>query len=240
MSKLIGNSVKIILLLSLTASAQADVSANINVTDNYLYRGISNSDGKVALQGGIDYYNDFGLYGGIWATTMDFKYPDGNPNYEFDMYGGITGEIALINWDLGFLRFTYPGGASKYKLDSNEFHLALSHTFDTVSVNTKYHYSPDYSGAGHSQYIEGNIDIALPYKFNLMLHTGYQRFANNEWYLLPDYSDWRIAVGRNIAGFNVELGWTDTNVSSHQACFGGTDWCDSTISIDIRKNFQLF
>jgi uncharacterized protein (TIGR02001 family) len=218
----------------------ADVSANINVTDDYIYRGISNSDNDPAIQGGIDYFNDAGLYAGIWATSMDFQYPDGEPGYEFDMYGGITGEIANTSWDIGFLRFTYPNGASKYQLDSHEFHLGLSRSFEQFTAATKYHYSPDYSGAGNSHYLEAKIDVALPYDLNFTLHAGHQRFENNTWYGLPDYTDWRVAVGRDIAGFNVELGWTDTNVSDQQACFGGTTWCQSTVNINIRRDFQLF
>ncbi|MDT8372030.1 MAG: TorF family putative porin [Gammaproteobacteria bacterium] len=220
--------------------AQADVSADLNFTDNYIYRGISNSNNGPAIQGGIDYYNELGLYTGIWATTMDFQLPDGDPSYEFDMYGGVTGEFAGINWGVGLLRFTYPNTASKWKLDAHEFHLGLNKAINDITIGTVYHYSPDYSGAGHSHYIETNIDLPLPYEFNLALHAGHQTFANNVWYGLPDYTDWRIAVGRDIAGFQVDLGWTDTDVNNNDACFFGSDWCDSTFSIDVRTDFQLF
>ncbi|MDQ7072479.1 MAG: TorF family putative porin [Gammaproteobacteria bacterium] len=78
---------------SLIQPILADVSANLNVTDNYIYRGVSNSDENPAIQGGLDYYNDAGIYAGIWSTTMDFQLGSDEPSYEFDMYAGVTGEF---------------------------------------------------------------------------------------------------------------------------------------------------
>jgi uncharacterized protein (TIGR02001 family) len=220
--------------------AQADVSANLTFTDDYIYRGISNSDGGPAVQGGIDYYNDLGIYAGIWATTMDFQYAEDNPKYEFDVYGGISGEFKGLGWDVGFLRFVYPQAPDSYNLDAHEWHIGLSKAVNDIYIAAAYHYSPDYSGAGRSHYVETNIDIPLPYDFNLALHAGRQTFTDNEWYGMPDYTDWRVAVSRDIAGFDVELGWTDTNVNDDGACFWGTDWCASTVSIDVHRYFDLF
>ncbi len=223
-----------------SVQALADVSANLNFTDDYIYRGISNSDRGPALQAGLDYYNDAGLYAGVWASTMDFQYPDGEPSYELDWYGGITGAWAQTDWELGFLRFTYPNGASKYKLDAHEFHFGLGHHFSQFSLDGKYHYSPDYSGAGHSHYVEVTMTIPLAYQVNLALHAGHQTYAKNAWYGLPDYTEWRVAISRDIAGFYTEIGWSDTNIPRQSACFGGTSWCQSTVNINIRRDFSLF
>ena len=87
---------------------------------------------------------------------------------------------------------------------------------------------------------ELNADIPLPHDFNLSFHGGQQWFENNEWYGLPDYKDFRIAVSHEIAGFHVEIAWTDTNIKNRNAYFFGTDWCENKFSIEIHKDFSLF
>lgn len=49
------------------------VSGNINLTTNYVFRGVSQTDGNNgAIQGGFDWVNtDYDLYAGIWASNVD-------------------------------------------------------------------------------------------------------------------------------------------------------------------------
>ena len=115
-------------LLLFPLQGYADVISNIHFTNDYINRGISNSANGSAIQGGIDYYNDIGVYAGIWATTIDYELEQDDPSYEFDIYGGITGELALIEWDIGLLYFTYPNAPSALKLDAHEFHICLLYT----------------------------------------------------------------------------------------------------------------
>ncbi|MDQ7072478.1 MAG: TorF family putative porin [Gammaproteobacteria bacterium] len=126
-----------------------------------------------------------------------------------------------LTWDVGVLRFTYPNAASRYQLDSFEYHLGVNRTLQDVSVSAIYHYSPDYSGAGKSHYIETTIAVPLAHHFKLAFHAGHQTFTRNAWYGMPDYSDWRVAVEHDVAGFNVQLAWSDTNVANNESCFFG-------------------
>ena len=148
--------------------------------------------------------------------------------------------MASFGWDVGILYFTYPNATSRYQLDAHEFHLGLSRDFDDITMAMTYHYSPNYSGGDRSHYIEASIDVPLPEHFNVSLHAGRQYLENNEWYALPDYTDWRIALGREFAGFLVELSWTDTNVKDKGACFSGTDWCGSQFTLDVHRDVELF
>ncbi len=230
----------IVMTFLLPQYSYAEMISNIHLTSDYIYRGISNSARNPAVQGGLDYYNDFGIYTGVWASTVDYELVSDEPSYEFDVYGGMTGELASIGWDVGFLYFTYPNASSSYQLDAHEFHIGLSRDVNDVSITTAYHYSPEYSGAGNSHYIEANIDILLPDEFNLSLHAGHQSFENNYWYDLPDYTDWKIVIGREISGILVELSWTDTNIKDNNACFSGTDWCGSQFTLDVHRDFNFF
>ena len=43
----------------------ADVSANVGVSSNYLFRGVTQTDNSAAVQGGLDYEHASGLYAGV-------------------------------------------------------------------------------------------------------------------------------------------------------------------------------
>ena len=47
-------------------------STNVTLTTNYLYRGISQTGGKPAVQGGFDYANANGLYIGAWGSSISW------------------------------------------------------------------------------------------------------------------------------------------------------------------------
>ena len=56
---------------SLAAPAAATASTatgNVGAFSEYLYRGVEQSNGA-AIQGGIDYVHDSGLYIGTWASN---------------------------------------------------------------------------------------------------------------------------------------------------------------------------
>ena len=70
----------ILMALSLPGFAMAEdattatpaVTANVALVSNYLYRGISQTGGKPALQGGFDYAHASGFYAGVWGSSISW------------------------------------------------------------------------------------------------------------------------------------------------------------------------
>ena len=93
-------------------AAYAQFSANIGAVTDYRFRGISQTNKKPALQGGLDYGFSNGLYVGTWASTVTKDlYPNGS-GLEVDFYGGWKKELAKdFTLDLGVLYYWYPGAA---------------------------------------------------------------------------------------------------------------------------------
>lgn len=90
------------------AQAQAGASANIGATSNYMWRGLTQTDDKAAVQGGLDYSHDSGLYVGTWASNVDFG-EDSYDGAEVDVYGGIKRELkGGLSYDVGVIDYTYP------------------------------------------------------------------------------------------------------------------------------------
>src|SRR5690606_38862768 len=62
-------------------------STNVSLATDYVYRGISQTDEEPAVQGGLDWEHETGLYLGIWASNIDLN-DDDEAHVEIDYYGG--------------------------------------------------------------------------------------------------------------------------------------------------------
>ena len=61
------------ILLSAVASVNADeLSGNVAIGTDYVYRGISQTEEEATIQGGFDWTSENGLYAGIWASNIAF------------------------------------------------------------------------------------------------------------------------------------------------------------------------
>jgi uncharacterized protein (TIGR02001 family) len=54
------------------APATSPITANVTVTNDYRYRGISQSNFKPAIQGGFDYAHESGFYIGNWNSSISW------------------------------------------------------------------------------------------------------------------------------------------------------------------------
>ena len=117
-------------------AAEHTFTGNVTFTTQYIYRGLSQTNGKPAIQGGLDYAHSSGLYAGTWLSNISW-FTDQNTNtattpislaspgatgapylpnksnsagLEWDFYGGFKNSFA-DDWayDLGLLTSSYPG-----------------------------------------------------------------------------------------------------------------------------------
>ena len=93
-------------------------SANVALTTEYVFRGISQTSEGPAIQGGYDLTCGI-FYAGVWASNLDwggtglfgFAGNDAVANIEMDWYLGIKPVTGRITWDLGVIYYTYPNAA---------------------------------------------------------------------------------------------------------------------------------
>ena len=81
-----------------------ELFANINLTSNYVWRGVTQTEDQAAIQGGIDYQNSSGLYAGTWVSNVDL----GDQGYQQDWYVGFSFKTDPVNWDMSYRLHTYP------------------------------------------------------------------------------------------------------------------------------------
>jgi uncharacterized protein (TIGR02001 family) len=94
----------------MTSVAQAEISANIGATSNYMWRGVSQTDDAAAIQGGVDFSAENGFYAGTWLSNIDFgSTTSDSKGAEVDVYLGFANELKNgWNYDVGAIRYIYP------------------------------------------------------------------------------------------------------------------------------------
>ncbi len=202
------------------------MSANVTMATDYLYRGLSQTTGDAAIQGGFDVAHESGLYLGVWASNVDFA-----DSLEVDYYGGFGGSIGEdVSYDVGVIYYDYPSDPSDPKSDFLETYGSLGFAGFTVGVN----YSSDFfAETGNATYYYGSYDLELPAAYSLSFMVGQQDFEDDTFGEEDSYIHYGVTLGKSALGFDFALTWSDTDLSKDE-CFGSSD-CDSTVVFSISK-----
>jgi len=226
-------------LLASTAPALAeisDISANVTLASDYVFRGVSQTDNQMAIQGGFDWSHSSGIYLGTWASNVASSFFTGptDPQIELDLYGGYAGEFSNgIGYDLGYLRYQYPGGSDA---NTNEFYLSGSYKGFSASVNYSDELAFVFSDSS-AWYWAAGYDYTFPYEIDFSAHVGYNAGSaySDDKVFGGTYTDWSLGVSKNVVGVDLGLTYTDTNISKSDC--GGTNVCDAKIVASIGKSF---
>ena len=216
-----------------------EFSANVALSTDYLFRGISQTDGGPAISGGFDYtYTPWGFYAGTWASSIDFA--DTSP-VEIDYYGGFAGEFSGgIAWDIGAIYYDYPQGddtALGADLEYIEAYGSLEYTFEgswepTVGVFVAY--SPDFFGeTDDAVAVEGSLGLALPvWGLSLSSTVGYQDVDD-----IGEYEYWSVGLSKDLSIFTFDVTYSGTGDTDDDFCAGGLDLCDDTVVFSVSSSW---
>ena len=214
------------------ATPEHAFTGNVTLASEYLYRGIAQTRGKPALQGGFDYAHASGVYAGVWGSNISWI-GDGvagaSASLEIDVYGGYKGVISDdFGYDLGVLTYNYPGSGKPTgaaKPDTTEVYGALSYKWLTVkysqSTGSLFGWTkPDGSKTSGSGYLELNAAYDLGDGWGVTGHIGHQKVKG---YSDASYSDYKVGVTKDL-GFGV-LGaaYSTTNANGDCAVGGATN-----------------
>lgn len=217
-----------------TAMAQTQlgdftIGGNVGLMTDYVYRGVSQTDEGPAIQGGFDVSHISGFYAGIWGSNVDFNDGD-EATVEVDYFAGYSGELSGVNYDLGALYYTYPGADDDLDYDYWEFAAAVGYDFDVFALSGTINYSPEFFGdTGDAFYYSAAVDVPLPYDLSLSSHIGHQTVDEGE-----DYTDWAVGLGYSLAGFDLALTYTDTDLDEPDEC---ADGCSARIVASVSRSF---
>lgn len=218
----------------LCASANAELSGEISLTNDYRFRGVSQTAGDPALQAGIDWAFGSGFSVGAWASNVDFDEPGYNgPNIEYDFYVAYGGEINPdLTYDITLNRYNYSG-------DSDLGYFEVTAGMDYQGFRVAYWYTNDYSGSDLAyHYTELNYSYEFAENWNLDLHYGYNTGdALDDGEGFDSYSDYSIGVSTELAGFGLSLAWLDTDISGWYKVDSGTYKNTDTVLATVSYAF---
>ncbi len=183
----------------MVASATGELTGNLGVFSNYVWRGATQTNGDSAIQGGLDFAAG-SFYAGTWVSNTAYGSP------ETDFYAGIAGETGGgIGWDVGIIRYAY---LQADNLDWTElyisgsvggFSLALNHSTDAIATGED------------GTYISADYGFTVGEDAEIGLHIGNYSFDNAGG--LEDYTDYAISLSKGP--FSIML--SDTNLSTTEA-----------------------
>ena len=229
--------------MTMSASvAQAGWSANVGFVTDYRFRGVSQNDESIALQGGFDYAWDNGFYVGVWASSIDFQDAGAggdNSSLEVDLYGGYGGDIGDtgISYDVGLLRYIYPNqtnAASDY--DTTEIYGSLSYSYFTASL--AHSSSLDFLAADDGTYVNLAADYEFDNGIGIGASVGSWSIDEKPGQASLDYDDWKVYVAKSFGGFDFELSYVDTDIRGGCGNSVAPFQCDGTAILAVSKSFE--
>lgn len=234
------------------AASPSPVTANVSIVNNYLYRGISRTDGSPAVQGGIDLIASNGLYVGAWGSNVSWLIDRGmaaSSSVELDVYAGLKNSFAIdFSYDLGILRYHYPAiyNVGAVNADTNELYASLGYEW----LVAKYSYSQ-----GNAFGIEGSkgtdyIDISANYPVSdsgitLGAHYGKQAYKGVTANAMkaagqdPSYADYRVNISKDWNGYVFGVAYSKTNTTKGSGYYNvlGRDLGRTAAVFSLRHTF---
>ncbi|MHB1272357.1 MAG: TorF family putative porin [Rhodanobacter sp.] len=201
-----------------TDAPQSTTSGSVAVVNDYLFRGLSQTDREPAVQAGIEYDHSSGWYVGGWGSNISWLSDASTPaapissSLEVDVYAGHRGSLGGDwTYDAGLYEYYYPGTYPNgfirpYTLEGyaslgwKSLSLKYSHTFTNLF---------GFADSKHSDYLDlsWNYEFSPGWTFNT--HVGHQTVKNNPGL---SYSDWKVGVTRSFDhGYSIALGYYGTS-----------------------------
>ena len=226
--------------------ASITVSGSAAITSDYRFRGISQSDQEMAVQGGITIAHDSGAYIGTWASNLAGWGTFGGANMELDLIAGYKTAIAdRATLDVGLTWYVYPGGADK--TDFAEPYARLTGTAGPATLTAGVAYAPKQEAIGKwyatgadaargvytrpgakddNLYLWG--DGALPVtgtpitaKAHIGHSWGQDGLGPNATAVSPtgSYWDWSLGADATYRNLTLNVSYVDTDISNRDAAY---------------------
>ncbi|MHA6720887.1 TorF family putative porin [Sphingomonas sp. RS6] len=215
------------------------VSGSVALVSDYRFRGVSQTDEEMAVQGGLTVSHKSGLYGAVWASNLAGWGTFGGSNTELDLVGGFKTPLTdAVSLDVGLTWYMYPGGASK--TDFAEPYVKLSGTVGPVSALVGVAYAPSQQALGNwsatpesregdkedNFYIWGDVSTGVPNTpVTVKAHLGYSDgnpgLGPNGTSVAPtgSYADWLIGADLALGPVVLGVAYVDTSITRADSAY---------------------
>lgn len=210
----------------------ADLHGYLVLTSDYVYRGVTQSDGHAAGQIGLDLSFDSGLYAGLWMSTVDIDNgPDRHRDLQTNYYFGYGFDLSN-HWrvNTNVVAYAFPGTEGNIDYDYTEYSVGVN--FDD-RIWFEYAYSPDIYNTGlHTQNIEVYTEWQFATNWSLGTGAGYYDVSSLAG---RSYGHWQLGISRPVGRFDFDFRYHDSNRSV--PIFSTPDRADARLVLSITLPF---
>ena len=223
------------LVVGIPRGAAADVwGGSLDVTSNYIVRGISRSNDRAAVQLELHYLDSSGFMAGLFASNTQID-PGAPRDVELDAFLGYAW-TAGSNWHGRILasHYAYPWNqaGSGYNYDELDADLAFREWLDVTLI-----YSPNaplyvpYRGliGVTSKSAEVSLQRSVLGKLSATAGIGYSQYEGPE---PADYVYWSVGAAYDLAPVTLAISYVDTSAGAkalfYNAAAGGR-WAGTVV-----------
>lgn len=243
--------------LGASGAAQAgepSYTGNVAIATDYAFRGVSQTDGAPAVQGGFDASVD-NFYAGVWASNVDFAEFGVSGGLELDLYAGFKVPLDAVTLDFGAIGYFYPGSsdipgptaAVEGELDYAELYAKAGFApAEGVSVLLSAFVSPEFTGeTGQATYLEAAVSLTASEALSFSGALGYQTIDDVSGVFAGSFSDeyltWNLGGTLTLSGFAVDLRYVDTDIENNDPilvqAFTSADRTDGRVILGVKRSF---
>jgi len=192
----------LILLLFVSAARAADFNGYVVLTSDYVFRGVTYSNGDPAVQLAGEVSFESGIYSGVWLSTVDIQNgPVAQRDLEVNYYLGYDHAVSdRTSIGVAVVFYTFPGAEGFIDYDYEEYSLNLN-IDDAFWL--EYAYSPDIFNTGWSTHnVEAYGQWPIAAGFVASGGMGYYDTAELSG---DDFLYWQLGITRPFGPVDLDL-----------------------------------
>lgn len=199
------------------------INGTAAVVSDYRFRGISQTDGNFAVQGGATISHSSGFYVSFWGSSVDdYVTAHGTAHQELDLIAGYKHTVNGATFDIGALYYVYPGTRLEGDPTSSDFiepYASVSYGIGPVTAKATVNYAPKQKALALNQtgpkndnlYLAGDLSAAIPNTpIGLTGHIGHT--WGPSWLSIGDeYTDWNLGATLTHKQLTLGISYVDTD-----------------------------
>ena len=222
------------------------ISGSATIASDYRFRGVSQTDREMAVQGGVTLSHDSGVYAGVWGSNLAGWGTFGGANMELDLIAGYKATVGGgATLDVGAVWYMYPGGADE--TDFVEPYAKLTGTTGPATLTADVAYAPKQEALGpwyftgadaaagifndpgatdDNLYLWGDaalgiVGTPLTAKAHIGHSDGNPGLGPNATSVSPtgDYWEWSLGIDATWRGLTLGVSYVDTDISARDAAY---------------------
>jgi uncharacterized protein (TIGR02001 family) len=219
---------------------------SVDIATDYIFRGLTQTNKRPALQAGIEIDHASGFYVGAWGSNISWLSDltklglgDVSSSLELDGYLGYRLKFAdAWGLDFGLYTYYYPGDYPSGFTSPNttEVYVALSYAIASLKYSHTLTNAFGIADTKNSGYLDLSANWEFAPTWVLNGHVGHQDINGLS---IASYTDWKVGITKNFDGnWSIALAWFDTN--AHESFYTnpyGTFQGRSTGVLTVTKSF---